>query len=187
MTANLTVQEAQKWNFITYPVKDQNPQNHIPCSGADLGGGCKGCTPPPPPRDDLCFIGVEVEQETSAPPPKKNPGSAPAARSVAPYRPNKECPPGELFYFAGVFCRTFYTSLQLCRHFLRAHECFACKSAMLKLQKRGKNEASQKMQYRNQTFFCRDLILLYYYYYYYYYCCCCCCCCFKYRNLHYQP
>ena len=45
--------------------------------------------PPPPPRDDLrfsnttgilrekkWFIGVEVEQETSAPPPKKNPGSA---------------------------------------------------------------------------------------------------------------
>ena len=46
----------------------------------------------PPPRDDLrfsnttgilpktntvWFIGVEVEQETSAPPPKKNPGSAP--------------------------------------------------------------------------------------------------------------
>ena len=25
------------------------------------------------------FIGVEVEQETSAPPPKKNPGSAPGA------------------------------------------------------------------------------------------------------------
>ena len=25
----------------------------------------------------MCFIGVEVEQETSAPPPKKNPGSAP--------------------------------------------------------------------------------------------------------------
>ena len=24
------------------------------------------------------FIGIEVEQETSAPPPKKNPGSAPA-------------------------------------------------------------------------------------------------------------
>ena len=33
--------------------------------GADLGGGCRG------------FIGVEVEQETSAPPPKKNPGSTP--------------------------------------------------------------------------------------------------------------
>ena len=48
---------------------------------------------PPLPRDDLrfsnttgilqkkkktmWFIGVEVEQETSAPPPKKNPGSAP--------------------------------------------------------------------------------------------------------------
>ena len=45
----------------------------------------------PPPRDDLrfsnttgilqketmWFIGVEVEQETIAPPPKKNPGSTP--------------------------------------------------------------------------------------------------------------
>ena len=28
----------------------------------------------------MWFIGVEVEQETSAPPPKKNPGSAPAPR-----------------------------------------------------------------------------------------------------------
>ena len=27
----------------------------------------------------MWFIGVEVEQETSAPPPKKNPGSAPAS------------------------------------------------------------------------------------------------------------
>ena len=56
---------------------------------ADLGGGCKGCAPPPP-RDDhrfsnttgilqkktMWFIGVEVEQETSATPPKNNPGSA---------------------------------------------------------------------------------------------------------------
>ena len=45
--------------------------------------------PPPPPPDDLRFsnttgilqkkgfIGVEVEKETSAPPPKKNPGSTP--------------------------------------------------------------------------------------------------------------
>ena len=64
----------------------------VKIAGADLGGGCRGCEPPPPtPRDDLrfCnttgilqkktmwFIGVEVEQETSAPPPKKNPGSAP--------------------------------------------------------------------------------------------------------------
>ena len=61
-------------------------------SGADLGGGCRDAHPPPPPWDDLrfsnttgilqkkktmWFIGVEVEQETSAPPPKKNPGSAP--------------------------------------------------------------------------------------------------------------
>ena len=57
-------------------------------SWADLGGGCRGCAPPP--WDDLRFSNttgilqkkttwfffvVEVEQETSAPPPKKNPGS----------------------------------------------------------------------------------------------------------------
>ena len=50
--------------------------------------------PPLPPRDDrrfsnttgilqkkktMWFIGVEVEQETIAPPPKKNPGSAPVS------------------------------------------------------------------------------------------------------------
>ena len=49
----------------------------------------------PPPRDDLrfsnttgilqkktmWFIGVEVEQETSAPPPKKNPGPAPGRKA----------------------------------------------------------------------------------------------------------
>ena len=50
-------------------------------------------SPPPPPLEMTCgflmlvtgiqekkamwFIGVEVEQETSAPPPTKNPGSAP--------------------------------------------------------------------------------------------------------------
>ena len=58
--------------------------------GADLGGGCRGCASPLPWDDlrfsnttailqkkKLWFIGVEVEQETSAPPPKKNPGSAP--------------------------------------------------------------------------------------------------------------
>ena len=30
----------------------------------------------------MWFIGVEVEQETSAPPPKKNPGSAPGIERV---------------------------------------------------------------------------------------------------------
>ena len=34
-------------------------------------------TSAPPPKK---FTGVEVEQETSAPPPKKNPGSAPEQR-----------------------------------------------------------------------------------------------------------
>ena len=55
-------------------------------------GRVQGVRTPPLPGDDLrfsnttgilqkkktmWFIGVEVEQETSAPPPKKNPGSAP--------------------------------------------------------------------------------------------------------------
>ena len=30
----------------------------------------------------MWFIGVEVEQETSAPPPKKNPGSAPVVHHI---------------------------------------------------------------------------------------------------------
>ena len=59
--------------------------------GADLGGGCRGAHPPSPEmtcgfliqlvfyeKKTMWFTGVEVEQETSAPPPKKNPGSAPA-------------------------------------------------------------------------------------------------------------
>ena len=32
-------------------------------------------------KKTMWFIGVEVEQETSAPPPKKNPGSAPVVYS----------------------------------------------------------------------------------------------------------
>ena len=69
-------------------------------AGADLRGRVQGVrtAPPPLPRDDLrfsnttgilpkktmWFIGVEVEQETSAPPPKKNPGSAPAKKCSRP-------------------------------------------------------------------------------------------------------
>ena len=60
--------------------------------GTDLGGGCRGCASPPPEmtcgfliqlvfykkkKKTMWFIGVEVEQETSAPPPKKHPGTAP--------------------------------------------------------------------------------------------------------------
>ena len=41
----------------------------LPLSGSDLGGGCRGCAPP----EMKWFIGVKVEQETSACPPKKNP------------------------------------------------------------------------------------------------------------------
>ena len=61
----------------------------VPWAGADLGGGCRGLRTPPEMtcgfliqlvfcRKKKWFIGVEVEQETSAPPPRKNPGSAPA-------------------------------------------------------------------------------------------------------------
>ena len=38
----------------------------------------------------MWFIGVEVEQETSAPLPKKNPGSAPGS-SVSSRQLNKDC------------------------------------------------------------------------------------------------
>ena len=43
----------------------------------DLGEGCRGYPPPPEmtcwpsAKKTMWFIGVEVEQETSAPPPKK--------------------------------------------------------------------------------------------------------------------
>ena len=57
-------------------------------SGADLGGGCRGYATPEMTcgfliqlvfckKKTMWFIGVEVEQEMSAPPPKKNPASAP--------------------------------------------------------------------------------------------------------------
>ena len=60
-------------------------------TGADRGGGCRGVRTPPSPemtygfliqlvfckKKTMLFIGVEVEQETSAPPPKKNRGSVP--------------------------------------------------------------------------------------------------------------
>ena len=66
-------------------------------AGADVGGGCRGCAPPPPDmtcgfliqlvffkkKKTMWFIGVEVEQETSAPHPKKNPGSAPGTCTIS--------------------------------------------------------------------------------------------------------
>ena len=71
-----------------------SPVSHSTCcldpfhclnAGADLGGGCRGCAPPPPEmtcgfliqlvfckkKQTIWFIGLEVEQETSPPPPKK--------------------------------------------------------------------------------------------------------------------
>ena len=69
-------------------------------TGADLGGVCRGCAPPPPPprettwgfliqlvfckkKKTMWFIGVEVEQETSATPRKKDPGSAPCCELIS--------------------------------------------------------------------------------------------------------
>ena len=61
---------------------------------ACLGGGCRGCAPLPEmtcgfliqlvfckKKNTRRFTGFEVEQETSAPPPKKDPGSAPGSQS----------------------------------------------------------------------------------------------------------
>ena len=66
-------------------------QGKLAVTGADLGGGSRGFAPPLPEmtcgfliqlvfckKKTMWFISVEVQQETSAPPPKKNPGSAPA-------------------------------------------------------------------------------------------------------------
>ena len=59
------------------------------CLRGGSRGGVQGVRPPPPPWDDLRFSnttgilrkkkGAEVEQETSAPHPKKNPGTAPVS------------------------------------------------------------------------------------------------------------
>ena len=55
-------------------------------TGADLGGGCRGLlfsnTTGILKKKSMWFIGVEVKEETSAPPPKKSPGSAPVLTIV---------------------------------------------------------------------------------------------------------
>ena len=48
-------------------------------------------------KKTMWFIGVEVEQETSAPPPKKNPGSAPEFISFI--RSLQLCPSLSRFFF----------------------------------------------------------------------------------------
>ena len=74
---------------ITQPKADLPAENRSICTKKIwLRGGSRGRVQgvrTPPPWDDLrfsnttgiLFIGVEVEQVTSAPPPKKNPRSAP--------------------------------------------------------------------------------------------------------------
>ena len=77
--------------FSFFGIESPLCREYLVNTAADLGGGCRGCAPPPPgegrrfsnttgilpPQKTMWFIGVEVEQETSAHPPKKNPGSAP--------------------------------------------------------------------------------------------------------------
>ena len=77
---------------IAFTIQDKDTVLRL-LSGADLGGGYRECIPPPEmtcgfliqlvfckKKKTIWFIGVEVEQETSALPPKKNPGSAPDFR-----------------------------------------------------------------------------------------------------------
>ena len=62
-----------------------SPPIPILCTDLGRGGGGAGfliqlvfCKK----KKTMWFIGVEVEQETSAPPPKKNPGSAPVPTTL---------------------------------------------------------------------------------------------------------
>ena len=81
---------------ISRGVQDWGREEGKESTEADLGGECRGCAPPSFPemtcgfliqlvfckkkeKKTMWFIGVEVEQETSAPPAKKNSGSAPGA------------------------------------------------------------------------------------------------------------
>ena len=74
------------------PLKRPCSKTYIGCRGGSRGRVQRVRTPPPgmtcgfiiqlvccppPKKITMWFIGVEVQQETSAPPPKKNPGSAP--------------------------------------------------------------------------------------------------------------
>ena len=54
----------------------------------------------------MWFIGVEIEQETSAPPPKKNPGSAPEVNDILRLRIGK----GLLYDFITWLCLMLRTS-----------------------------------------------------------------------------
>ena len=55
----------------------------------------------------MWFIGVEVEQETSAPHPKKNPGSAPEYVIIIP----REAPSREVYNLVAREARVYHTSI----------------------------------------------------------------------------
>ena len=61
----------------------------------------------------MWFIGVEVEQETSAPPPKKNPGSAPASYRLVSYRTSAHLSQNRPW--SGCLAHTLYPECNNCR------------------------------------------------------------------------
>ena len=98
---------ASNASFLSWNLRHYITNNKNYCcanTGADLGGGCRGAHPPPAEmtcgfliqlvfckkkKETMWIICVEVEQETSTPPPKKNPGSAP----VTSFPKNQNCSP----------------------------------------------------------------------------------------------
>ena len=69
------------WLFFTFSPPSLTFGYYL-CQGQIQGEGAGVAHPPPPWEKTVWFIGVEVEQETSTPPPKKNPGSAPKCHIV---------------------------------------------------------------------------------------------------------
>ena len=68
-------------------------------------------------KKTMWFTGVEVEQETSAPPPKKNPGSAPESRSIVWSRSRIE---GTIFPVVSQFFQSStHKSTVLLKHLLK--------------------------------------------------------------------
>ena len=81
------LKESASESGIPLKLEIQNPSStYNDCRGGSRGR-VQGVRPPPEMtcgfliqlvfKKTMWFIGVEVEQETSAPPPEKNPGSAP--------------------------------------------------------------------------------------------------------------
>ena len=86
-TKNIVLAPSLVWANLNPPAVSFKGWKRSFKAGAELGGGRRGCAPPLPPPEITCgfliqlvfckkktkwFIGVEVEQETSAPPPRRS-------------------------------------------------------------------------------------------------------------------